>query len=319
MVMDGSGSVKFQTDYVPYGQTWSPTGSQPFMYTGGLYDGVTGLYLFGARFYEPTIGRFMTEDLYLGHSSDPSSLNRYVYAEDDPTRYGDPSGYDSTTITTTATVTCGIDYDPCSANPGDAQIQTSAALLELSLFLTPETFGISDAVGAVLFYFGVWGSINTATTYVQNGGHLSALDVGLSFGLALSFYPIDIGEAGEIELQDMLAGRGIETERGLWMNAETGKIITSSAIHEQPWVQMDLYSRRLGWLFDSKVGYKSGTGLLEEAEAQSTLLRRGFLNGISWISLANERGKSGWSRNLARTLLEDYNIDTHTFPLEYQP
>ncbi len=35
-------------------------------YTGEPYDSATGLYYFGARYYDPTIGRFVTQDSYPG-------------------------------------------------------------------------------------------------------------------------------------------------------------------------------------------------------------------------------------------------------------
>jgi len=69
------------------------TGKEVFMYTGQPYSSVTGLYYFGARYYDPTIGRFITEDSYEGDDNDPMTLNRYVYGRDNPERYEDPSGH----------------------------------------------------------------------------------------------------------------------------------------------------------------------------------------------------------------------------------
>ena len=37
------------------------------------YDSVTGLYYFGARFYDPTIGRFVTQDSYSGKNEHPGN------------------------------------------------------------------------------------------------------------------------------------------------------------------------------------------------------------------------------------------------------
>lgn len=44
----------------------------PVGYTGKPYDGVTSLYYFGARFYDPAIQRFVTEDAFSGVKEDPS-------------------------------------------------------------------------------------------------------------------------------------------------------------------------------------------------------------------------------------------------------
>jgi RHS repeat-associated protein len=46
-----------------------------------------------ARFYDPEVGRFTSQDSYLGQIDDPPSLHRYFYANDNPTRYVDPTGH----------------------------------------------------------------------------------------------------------------------------------------------------------------------------------------------------------------------------------
>ncbi len=45
-----------------------------------------------ARYYDPTIGRFLSEDTYTGQATDPLSLNLYTYCKGNPIRYFDPSG-----------------------------------------------------------------------------------------------------------------------------------------------------------------------------------------------------------------------------------
>ncbi|MFD3262341.1 RHS repeat-associated core domain-containing protein, partial [Paenibacillus lentus] len=46
-----------------------------------------------ARYYNPEIGRFLTEDTYRGWLEDPQSLNLYVYVGNNPLIYTDPSGH----------------------------------------------------------------------------------------------------------------------------------------------------------------------------------------------------------------------------------
>jgi RHS repeat-associated protein len=76
--------------YDPYGVTRVATGTaaagNPFRYTGGHVDTSTGLYKLGARYYDPTLGRFTQPD--------PSGqeINRYLYAAGDPCNRVDPSG-----------------------------------------------------------------------------------------------------------------------------------------------------------------------------------------------------------------------------------
>ena len=57
-------------------------------YTGQMYDGAMGQYYLRARFYNPSIGRFMQEDIYRG-----DGLNLYAYCANNPVMYFDPSGY----------------------------------------------------------------------------------------------------------------------------------------------------------------------------------------------------------------------------------
>ena len=54
---------------------------------------MTALYYSGARWYNARSGRFITEDTYFGSNSNPLSLNRYIYAEDNPVSKVDPNGH----------------------------------------------------------------------------------------------------------------------------------------------------------------------------------------------------------------------------------
>ena len=52
----------------------------------------TGLYYFGARYYDPETGRFITEDLAHGTPFYPQTQNRYVYCCNNPHKYIDTDG-----------------------------------------------------------------------------------------------------------------------------------------------------------------------------------------------------------------------------------
>lgn len=52
-----------------------------------------GLYYYGARYYDPKIGRFTREDTYRGRLDNPQSQNLYVYVTNSPLKYIDPSGH----------------------------------------------------------------------------------------------------------------------------------------------------------------------------------------------------------------------------------
>ncbi len=61
-------------------------------YTGQIYDAATDLYHFGARYYDPSLGRFIQPDPVVPDPGDPQSLNRYAYVRNDPLSLVDPSG-----------------------------------------------------------------------------------------------------------------------------------------------------------------------------------------------------------------------------------
>jgi RHS repeat-associated protein len=92
-ITDATGAVTatYRTD--EYGVPTAATGTstQPFGFTGEPYDG-TGLSYLRARYYDPSLGQFMSRDSWAGWGSVPSTLNRFVYVENNPIRYVDPSG-----------------------------------------------------------------------------------------------------------------------------------------------------------------------------------------------------------------------------------
>jgi RHS repeat-associated protein len=76
----------------------------PFGFAGGLYDPRTKLVRFGARDYDPRIGRWTSKDglLVFGGS------NFYVYSSNDPVNTRDPTGRHPASLFRAGLVTCGI-------------------------------------------------------------------------------------------------------------------------------------------------------------------------------------------------------------------
>jgi RHS repeat-associated protein len=68
--------------------TDSNPGFQPFGFAGGLYDATTGLVRFGARDYDPSIGRWLNKDPIRFDGG----WNFYAYVGNDPLNFIDPSG-----------------------------------------------------------------------------------------------------------------------------------------------------------------------------------------------------------------------------------
>ncbi len=65
----------------------------PYRYCGEYLDLETNTYYLRARNYDPTTGRFLSEDTYTGKITDPLSLNLYTYCEGDPVNNTDPTGH----------------------------------------------------------------------------------------------------------------------------------------------------------------------------------------------------------------------------------
>jgi RHS repeat-associated protein len=98
---DHQGSVRALTDltggvvntyaYDAYGNAEAAVESLPqrFRYTGREWDGVTRLYHYRARAYDPETGRFLQEDPLWFNAGD---LNVYRYVGNNPVNATDPSG-----------------------------------------------------------------------------------------------------------------------------------------------------------------------------------------------------------------------------------
>jgi RHS repeat-associated protein len=94
-----TGAVQVSYKIDPWGHIRSQTGTSVNrqIFTGQEHDLQTGLIYFGARYYDPDIARFITQDPYLGDNTTPPSLHRYLYAYSNPTVYIDLTGYESVT------------------------------------------------------------------------------------------------------------------------------------------------------------------------------------------------------------------------------
>ncbi|MHC1725319.1 MAG: RHS repeat-associated core domain-containing protein [Syntrophobacteraceae bacterium] len=92
---NASGESKQTATYYPFGETRDSTGPEDFDYkfTGQENDPETGLYYYGARYYDPEIGRFISPDSIVQAPGDPQTLNRYSYCRNNPLMYTDLSGH----------------------------------------------------------------------------------------------------------------------------------------------------------------------------------------------------------------------------------
>ena len=87
---DNTGTVQTQYTYEPFGNTTftGVSSANPFQFTGRENDS-TGLYYYRARYYSPTLGRFISEDPWEFFGGD---MDLYSYATDAPSDETDPGG-----------------------------------------------------------------------------------------------------------------------------------------------------------------------------------------------------------------------------------
>ncbi|MDP3488204.1 MAG: RHS repeat-associated core domain-containing protein, partial [Bacillota bacterium] len=74
-VTNTSGTVIAATGTRPFGQPHNTNNPTDYLFTGKELDD-TGLYYFAARYYDPSVGRFVTEDIWQGRMADPATQNR---------------------------------------------------------------------------------------------------------------------------------------------------------------------------------------------------------------------------------------------------
>ena len=91
---DASGKQVKALWYAPFGATAKETGaaSARYRYTGKEKDD-TGLYYYGARYYDDQLGRFLAADSVLPDVYDPQQLNRFAYVRNNPIKLIDPDGH----------------------------------------------------------------------------------------------------------------------------------------------------------------------------------------------------------------------------------
>jgi RHS repeat-associated protein len=121
---DSSGNLNTAYTYEPFGNTTvsGTPGTNPFQFTGRENDG-TGLYYYRARYYSPTLQRFVAQDpLDVGGGDS----NLYAYASNDPLDKADASGQQVVSI---PVAFCAVEPEIC-ALAGAALVAAVSELLK---------------------------------------------------------------------------------------------------------------------------------------------------------------------------------------------
>ncbi len=174
---EGEVNVVASGGYQPFGRdNGTPSGSETYRFTGKPYSSSIGLYYYGARWYDPSVGRFVSPDPDPGYLSDPESLNPYVYVQNNPTGLVDPSE-ETIQCTDSLDLVCngynffesqytGVSYWN-GLEPGSQQLLSLTAMIVLTVATAGADLPLVLAAGAIGFGIGAGGY--TAYTYATGG------------------------------------------------------------------------------------------------------------------------------------------------------
>ncbi|WP_396617484.1 RHS repeat domain-containing protein [Lysobacter soli] len=81
-----------RSEYAPFGALLNRPITNGPGYTGHVMDAVTGMTYMQQRYYDPTIGRFVSVDPVTADGNTGGNFNRYWYANNNPFRFTDPDG-----------------------------------------------------------------------------------------------------------------------------------------------------------------------------------------------------------------------------------
>jgi RHS repeat-associated protein len=96
LMTDADGDVVQQYGHSPFGREDYHLNTQAFpvsnRYTGQTLDEETGLYYYGARYYDPELARFIQADSTIPDPEFSQAYNRYAYCYNNPLKFSDPTG-----------------------------------------------------------------------------------------------------------------------------------------------------------------------------------------------------------------------------------
>ncbi len=94
LITNQNGNVVENTFYSPFGELLGGGSAENKLYTGQFKDSSCQFY-YGARYYNPCIGRWHQPDVNVPNIYNSQSLNRFSYSLNNPIKYIDPTGRDA--------------------------------------------------------------------------------------------------------------------------------------------------------------------------------------------------------------------------------
>jgi len=188
LVTDPGGVILSATRYDPWGELRAVSGPSQtsYGYTGQRAEKGLGLYFYGARFYDPQLGRWIQPDTIVPGSQGVQALDRYAYVNNNAVRYTDPTGH----------WMCDSYDESCAENSQEtAQFQIMAAGLQPASScsndpLCSDSYDTFVAVTATLGYVPSMSEIlymTAGTEYYSYNGYSGVRATGQE-GLARNYY-----------------------------------------------------------------------------------------------------------------------------------
>jgi RHS repeat-associated protein len=111
LTTDANGVKTASALYKAFGETRYTLGAlgTDYKFTGQRLQAELGIYFYGARWYDGSLGRFTSPDTMIPSTQGVQAWDRYAYVNNNPVRYTDPTGHG---------VDCGVGgNDPCPSDP----------------------------------------------------------------------------------------------------------------------------------------------------------------------------------------------------------
>jgi RHS repeat-associated protein len=256
---DINGDALWREQYSPYGSrllyesqesdcssgTCIPTESawdEKQWFTGKLEESRSGIQYFGARWYEPEVGRFLSVDPVQFREDNIFSFNRYAYANNNPYKYTDPDGREVVQVGVSLSFpevlgvfqkVLGRDIEVSGFGIGLAWSSPEAygqGEYDIGLYLTTHLNSEGVDTGKVAFTYAE--SVDDSDTVKD----LAGIGVGASVGFGLSGFNATYSEEGTGMV-------GFHIGPGVGATARGEATIVYSRKHG-----------KLGWNSSSKVG-----------------------------------------------------------------
>ncbi|MBW2006167.1 MAG: hypothetical protein JRI72_16500 [Deltaproteobacteria bacterium] len=204
-VSDSAGAKVEETRYLPFGAQADHIGTTvtEYKFTDQELDPEVGLYNYGARLYDPVIGRFVSADTTVPDQFDPQMLDRYGYCRNNPLKYNDPTGHGLGGDPDEFGGHSGPGDSPCAGLGGNTTSRgfgggkTEQTLIPSDYFRNP-----IDEKGAVqiniLNYYGYYD--------LRTGSYLNPDPIDLPEEMNLFAYTLNnpVNEVGPLGLDDLL-------------------------------------------------------------------------------------------------------------------